>query len=95
MIHFIKKDDFFYKLNEKYKWIHHSQCNVCDTDAFLDKKDKVILYHKGTMLSSFENGNTIKINDFIIGMDGKVYTDWDFKTEVTQDVFDSIYKSLI
>lgn len=89
------KDDFFNLLNDNFEHIRHTQCNVCDTDVFVDEKGRIIQYHKGTMLSSFTQDDITEINDFIINIDGKTYTDWDFKTEITQEIFDKIYDELL
>lgn len=92
-----EKDDFSKKLSEHYKFIEHTQCNVCDTDIFIDEEtNQIINYHKGIYTTKIENDNFIEINDFVINMFGDAYIDWIFEDEnlLNENIMISINESL-
>lgn len=76
-----ERDEVFKYLFEKYKFINHEECNVCNVDVFLDD-DVPILYHKGLMLTLFKlSRHEYEVNDIIVHPNGNIYFDWDFNEE--------------
>ena len=77
-----ERDDVFKYLFEKYKFINHEECNVCNVDVFLDDDNIPILYHKGLMFTLFKlSRHKYEVNDIIIHPNGKIYFDWNFNEE--------------
>lgn len=77
-----ERDEVFKCLFEKYKFINHEECNVCNVDVFLDDDNIPILYHKGLMLTLFKlSRHKYEVNDLIVHPNGKIYFDWDFNEE--------------
>lgn len=77
-----ERDDVFKYLFEKYKFINHEECNVCNVDVFLDDDNVPILYHKGLMFTLFKlSRHEYEVNDIIIHPNGKIYFDWNFNEE--------------
>ena len=77
-----ERNDIFKYLFEKYKFINHEECNVCNVDVFLDDDNIPILYHKGLMLTLFKlSRHEYEVNDIIIHPNGKIYFDWNFNEE--------------
>lgn len=64
-----------------FKFIDHTQCNVCDT-TILARNGLKVRYHKGKMFTSrFTENNlydeTISVNDLIVDHTGKFKYDWE------------------
>ena len=77
-----ERDDVFKYLFEKYKFINHEECNVCNVDVFLDDDNIPILYHKGLMFTLFKlSRHKYEVNDIIVHPNGKIYFDWNFNEE--------------
>ena len=77
-----ERDDVFKYLFEKYKFINHEECNVCNVDVFLNDDNIPILYHKGLMFTLFKlSRHEYEVNDIIIHPNGKIYFDWNFNEE--------------
>lgn len=77
-----ERDEVFKYLFEKYKFINHEECNVCNVDVFLDDDNIPILYHKGLMFTLFKlSRHKYEVNDIIVHPNGKIYFDWDFNEE--------------
>lgn len=92
-----EKDKFFDKLNSLYEFAYHTQCNVCDTDVFINPEtSKQINYHKGIYTTKIETDESIEINDFVINMFGDAYIDWIFEPQnkLSLKILKSINESL-
>lgn len=77
-----ERDKIFKYLFEKYKFINHEECNVCNVDVFLNDDNIPILYHKGLMFTLFKlSRHEYEVNDIIIHPNGKIYFDWNFNEE--------------
>ena len=93
-----EEDKFFNQLNERFKFIQHTECNVCNTDTFVNEQTgQVISYHKGIFTTSIANETELEINDFVIDMFGDSYFDWLFNEEhkVTDQLIDKINEKYI
>lgn len=65
-------------LNERYKFMRNTRCNVCDTTNFQTPSGMLVKYHKGLKTTSIRRDDYIEVNDFVITQNGKCYVDWDF-----------------
>ena len=63
-------------INMGFKFLSHTQCNVCDTSRFINKDGFVAQYHKGLKNSSIREGGDLEFNDLIIEQDGFFTYDW-------------------
>ena len=69
-------------LLERFNYHHSNSCMVCNSELFVSDDWKyTIMYHRGLQFSSFVVGNKKFINDVIVTLDGKVYSDWDLKED--------------
>lgn len=82
-LHELSKNYLIKDLSNKYTYINHSMCNVCDTVQFGDiylNNPFFINYHRGTAITSCPIGDEIlEINDLILFQDGFLAYDWDRK----------------
>ena len=68
------------ELANKYKYIGHTGCNVCDTLLFKNK-NMSIRYHRGKEHTLITNNQEIEFNDIIIFPNGTISLDWDDNEE--------------
>lgn len=93
-----EEDQFFNQLSERFKFIQHTECNVCNTDSFVNEEtNQLISYHKGIFTTAIVNDTELEINDFVIDMFGDSYFDWLFNEEhkVTDQLIDKINEKYI
>lgn len=82
-----ERDEVFKYLFEKYKFINHDECNVCNVDVFLDDDNIPILYHKGLMFTLFKlSRHKYEVNDIIVHPNGNIYFDWNFNEDFKCDL---------
>lgn len=69
-------------LAERYQYLSHSQCKVCDTTTFITKNNKFVKYHKGLKSTLVKlSSNQYEVNDFVVSQNGILYVDWDFSID--------------
>ena len=86
-----ERDEIFKCLFEKYKFINHEECNVCNVDVFLDDDNIQIIYHKGLMFTLFKlSRHKYEVNDLIVHPNGNIYFDWNFNEEFKCNLNDII-----
>lgn len=87
-------DDTALKLiNAGFKFLSHTQCNVCDTTRF-EREGQVVQHHKGKKDTSIKRGNTIEINDLIIFQDGRFSYDWEKCDLAVVEALESAYRKI-
>lgn len=82
-LHELENNLLIKELSNKYTYIAHSMCNVCDTVQFGQVylgNPFFINYHRGTATTCCAIGeNILEINDLILFQDGLLAYDWDRK----------------
>lgn len=75
-----------------FRYVNHTQCNVCDTTRF-DLGGFSVIYHKGLMNSSVlhKESNSLEVNDLIIFPDGRFAYDWGNIDAEMQDNFEKSF----
>lgn len=67
-----------YLATSGWKYITHTQCNVCDTILFENEDHFVIRYHRGVASTLIKGKkDNYEVNDIIISHDGRLYLDWE------------------
>lgn len=75
------RDDVFDSLMDKFEYLYSGGCMVCNDDRFYDD-DFTISYHRGMEQSLVSYGRRRYVNDVIVTIDGMVYPDWNFVSDI-------------
>lgn len=85
------RNDIVDYLASKFVYLGGGGCMVCNGETFVDPStSKFIHYHRGIEHSCVRYENKTYINDIIIRPDGKVFDDWDWSNELTEEMLINI-----
>lgn len=82
----LKNNDLIHEwLMKHFRFEYSSNCLVCNSEFFSDKKGRVICYHRGLENSMVETPKYTYINDVLISIRGNIYPNWDFAEDNKYD----------